>query len=99
MSKKKDKQSPAVPSRRNVRSPDARRGRQAGAAGGPFWRRFPLWVTRLLWGLVTAAVVAPAFILGKMWRGEPWTWEEAAGAAAVMFVVFLFLATVRGYQR
>lgn len=54
---------------------------------------------RLLWGLVTAALVTPAYILGKSWRGEEWTWNEAAGVAAVMFVVFLFLSTVRSYQR
>ncbi|MCL4534444.1 MAG: hypothetical protein M1370_04705 [Bacteroidetes bacterium] len=54
---------------------------------------------RMLWGLLTAALVAPAYILGKSWRGEPWTWEEAAGAAVVMFIIFFFLSTVREYQR
>jgi hypothetical protein len=59
----------------------------------------PTSVKRLLWGLVTAALVAPAFIFGKQIRGEPWDWAEAAGASAVMFVVFLFLAKIRDYQK
>jgi hypothetical protein len=62
-------------------------------------RKLPTSVKRLLWGLVTAALVAPAFIFGKSWRGELWTWEEAAGASAVMFVVFIILATIRDYQK
>jgi hypothetical protein len=67
-----------------------------GAASG---RKIPQPIRRFFWGLVTASLVAPAFILGKQWRGESWTWEEAAGASAVMFVVFLFLATIRDYQK
>jgi hypothetical protein len=70
-----------------------------GAAPDGLVERFSPWLRRLLWGLVTAALVAPAYIFGKSWRGEPWDWNEAAGASAVMFIVFMFLASARGYQR